>query len=212
MPIFVSNLYLKLLQFCNKDTSKVLTLNENNSWKGVFPDLPETDATGAAITYDVLEDPVPTGYTMTKSGSASAGFTNSKPAPSTIDIPVKKVWDGEALDSVKNYLLVNGRRDSSKVLTLNESNNWEGTFTGLPKTDDTGKAIEYDVEEDTVSGYNVSYSGDKTGFTVTNKKRTPPPPVPETGDSRRTLLYSCIAVFAAIVALVMLHALRKRRD
>ena len=56
-----------------KDTGASVTLNEGNSWKGSFINLPKY-ADGKEIEYTISEVTVE-GYTTTISGSASSGFT-----------------------------------------------------------------------------------------------------------------------------------------
>lgn len=57
-----------------------------------------------------------------------------------------------------------------KVLTLNENNKWEGSFTGLAKYNKDGSEIKYDVAELKIDGYESKKIGDaKIGFTFTNK-------------------------------------------
>lgn len=80
-------------------------------------------------------------------------------------ITIKKVWNTdastEAADSVTVQLLRNG--NVVKTATLNEQNNWQVTYTGMPESD------AYSIKEiDVPKGFTATYS--KTGyvFTVTN--------------------------------------------
>ena len=73
-----------------KDTGKTVTLNKDNSWKASFADLYKYE-NGKEISYDV-EEVVPNGYTVAKSGDAKAGFTltnKHEPTPTPTPTPKK---------------------------------------------------------------------------------------------------------------------------
>ena len=96
-------------------------------------------------------------------------FTNQKEGETT-KVRVQKEWDKTSVnlpDSIKVYLTVDGRR-VGRTATLNESNGWSYTWTGLPKYEDDGVTeIKYQVEEALVSGYVSSQS---EPVTVVNHK------------------------------------------
>ena len=59
--------------------------------------------------------------------------------------------------------------DTGSTVTLNNGNNWEDTFSNLAKYKADGTDIVYTVQEDLVTNYTSSVTGDATnGFTVTN--------------------------------------------
>ena len=157
-----------------KDTGKILTLNEDNEWKGTFKELDKNKA-GREIAYTIKEEPVPSGYEVAITGTAATGFlvTNTH-EPAEIEIPVEKTWndaenqDGKRTDSVTIKLLADGE-DTGKILTLNEDNEWKGKFTELDKNK-AGKEIAYTIKEEPVpSGYEVAITGTAaTRFLVTN--------------------------------------------
>ena len=106
----------------------------------------------------------------------------NEPVVEKTRIPVEKVWndgnnqDGSRPGSVTVKLLADGK-ETGNELTLNESNDWKGSFTGLPVYED-GTKIVYTVKETAVPGYASSISGDaENGFVITN---TPEPDEPET--------------------------------
>ena len=172
------------------------------TWTGLAKEENGTD-----IVYTVDEESVPTGYSKgtpssstDSSGNITVTITNTLNGipPETIDVHVKKSWEGDTESDrpgkVTVYLLVNGERDTSYgVLELNASGNWEGMFPGLPKTDANGDEIKYDVEEDpvpddyTMTSKTGSASG---GFTITNTKDETPPPEPGTIDVSVTKVWS----------------------
>ena len=156
-----------------EDTGKTLTLNEDNEWKGTFTDL-DQKKDGTNIVYTIEENPVPDGYEVAITGTATTGFvvTNTH-TPAKIEIPVEKTWydaddqDGKRTDSVTIKLFAGGE-DTGKTLTLNEDNEWKGTFTDLDQKKD-GTNIVYTIEESTVTGYTaVITETATTGFLVTN--------------------------------------------
>ena len=58
--------------------------------------------------------------------------------------------------------------DTGKSVTLDASNNWEYTFTGLRKYNGT-QEIQYSIKEDEMNFYMTSIAGDmENGFNVTN--------------------------------------------
>ena len=88
-------------------------------------------------------------------------------------IKVQKKWqdnDDQAHkrpDSVTIVLKGDGVEKARKTITAQE--NWEWTFTNLPKKNANGNDIVYTIEELSVDGYKTNIAGDvKNGFTVTN--------------------------------------------
>ena len=89
-----------------------------------------------------------------------------------IDISVRKIWDdndnqdGKRPESITVNLLVNG--DSVDSTTVSADDNWEYSFTNLPKYEN-GQEIVYTVSENEVAGYQSEISGDATaGFIIKN--------------------------------------------
>lgn len=84
-------------------------------------------------------------------------------------VGVTKKWIGPAADNVNVHLLADGV-DTGKSLTLDESNNWKGTFDKLPELNNDGSEISYTVSETPITDYSSSITGDaKTGYVITNK-------------------------------------------
>lgn len=145
------------------------TVTAVDGWKWSFDKLPAKDDLGNDIKYSISEEPVP-GYTAVYDHySVKNIYTGS-----TVDIPVKKVWDddedsaGIRPSSVTVYLYADNVKAEDRYLVLNSANNWSGVFNGLPKYSG-GTAIDYEIREVPVAGYSAEISGDsKAGFTVTN--------------------------------------------
>ena len=121
-----------------------------------FADLPQTTATGAAITYKV-EEVLPAGY-LASSNQDGNEFYNTQ---LTTEVTGSKTWtlvDGEADPTIT----INLYRDDNpnvvyKSTTVTGSGNY--TFSDLPQTTATGTAITYSVMEVLPAGYLADQSG-----------------------------------------------------
>ena len=148
-----------------------ITLSESNGWKGVFSNLPQRDASGAVIKYEVAEVSVK-GYSSKVTGDAEHGFTVTNASTAKVSVPVEKKWVGPAAAKATVRLLADGE-DTGRSVELTESNNWKGSFEGLAKYSESGDEISYTVAEDAVEGYSSKVTGDaEHGFTVTNTVKT----------------------------------------
>ena len=161
------------------DTGKSVTLNERNNWQHTFEGLKKKNTDGSEIQYTVKEDAI-TNYDSSITGDMENGFTVTNTNTEKISVPVKKVWVGKEADSATIKLLADGTEKES--VTLTKDDNWEHTFSNLPKYADDGHEIEYTVDEVHIDGYSTTISGtDVTGFNITNTILiTPVPPVTPT--------------------------------
>ena len=161
------------------DTGKSVTLNERNNWQHTFEGLKKKNTDGSEIQYTVKEDAI-TNYDSSITGDMENGFTVTNTNTEKISVPVKKVWVGKEADSVTIKLLADGTEKES--VTLTKDDNWEHTFSNLPKYADDGHEIEYTVDEVHIDDYSTTISGTAaTGFTITNTILiTPVPPVTPT--------------------------------
>ena len=102
------------------------------------------------------------------------------PSKETVELSVKKVWEGTKLDKVEIKLLANG--EETDMVFLNDNNNWKYTFKGLAKNDENGKLIDYSVREVVPKGYIAKVEKDdrENSFVITNKKT--PSKIIQTGD------------------------------
>ena len=148
------------------DTGKSVTLNERNNWQHTFEGLKKKNTDGSEIQYTVKEDAI-TDYDSSITGDMENGFTVTNTNTEKISVPVKKVWVGEEADSATIKLLADGTEKES--FTLTKDDNWEHTFSNLPKYADDGHEIEYTVDEVHIDDYSTTISGTAaTGFTITN--------------------------------------------
>ena len=148
-----------------------ITLSESNGWKGSFKGLPKYSESGSEVRYTVAEDAVE-GYSSKVSGDAERGFTVTNASTAKVSVPVEKKWVGPAAEKATVRLLADGKATGDSI-ELSKSNNWKGSFEGLPKYSKSGAVIDYAVAEDAVEGYSSKVSGDaERGFTVTNTVKT----------------------------------------
>ena len=161
------------------DTGKSVTLNERNNWQHTFEGLKKKNTDGSEIQYTVKEDAI-TNYNSSITGDMENGFTVTNTNTEKISVPVKKVWVGKEADSATIKLLADGTEKES--VTLTKDDNWEHTFSNLPKYADDGHEIEYTVDEVHIDDYSTTISGTAaTGFNITNTILiTPVPPVTPT--------------------------------
>ena len=172
-------------------------------------------------TYKVKEKTAPSGYELndteytlevTSTGGALQTITDK---PIKTDISVTKTWVGPKAGPVTIHLFANGT-DTGTTLTLDDSNNWTGSFYNVRKYDQSGTEIQYTVTEDAVNGYDTTITGDQTtGFIITNteqpKNVTPPKQnttTPKTSDSTNIYLYFGM-LFVGIITSGYLFAKRK---
>ncbi|MBP3891213.1 MAG: Cna B-type domain-containing protein [Solobacterium sp.] len=177
-------------------TSQKVT--EANSWKCTFTDLPKYKEF-KEIKYTLEEEPVEgyelVGITEKKQDEeldndkieeldnieTKSYIITNKHVPETINLVVKKTWEGDSEDTrpatIVVKLLADKKEIQSKEISVNEQ--WTYTFVDLPKYKD-GKEIVYTIEETKVEGYEepVVKKDGESGFTITNKYVPTPTPTP----------------------------------
>ena len=146
------------------------------------------NVSGEAITYAVEEAEI-SGYKIKVTGDQNNGFTITN--TETVPVKVTKKWDGKVGEAINVYIKNGSQVVEKKIVTKaavvsGDSTTWAITVD-VPKYDESGKEIDYSVDEDAMSGYTKAISGDKNkGFVITNKEKpqepnTPPtPPTPPT--------------------------------
>lgn len=203
----------------NKETNKTLTLDESSNWQGEFKDLAKYDETdGHEIVYMIQEVKID-GYTTGMSGTAKDGFTITNTIDGKVSVPVTKTWVGTPTDSIIVNLYADGKKvDSQK---LSKDNNWQYTFKDLEQYKD-GKEITYTIEEEKVSGYSTTITGDaKNGYTITNTKDTPKIPnkpntppkkttTPKTGDSFNVGSFVGLLILSSTLLIII--GLKRRKE
>lgn len=148
------------------DTGKSVTLNEGNNWEHTFEGLKKKNTDGSEIQYTVKEDAI-TNYDSSITGNMTNGYKVKNTNTEKVNVPVKKQWVGTLGSSVTVKLLADG--NPKKTAEIKADDNWEHTFSNLPKYADDGHEIEYTVDEVHIDGYSTTISGTAaTGFTITN--------------------------------------------
>lgn len=140
-----------------------------------------TGADGTAVTpnvvfeanYEVKEIEAPFGYKLNntvytiQTSVSQDNIVTVKDEPITRDIKVSKTWVGNTGTQAIMHLYADNV-DTGKSVTLDTSNNWEYTFTGLRKYNGN-QEIQYSIKEDEMNFYMTSVVGDMdNGFNVTN--------------------------------------------
>ena len=139
-------------------------ISEEDGWKYSFTGLAKYDENKQEIKYTIDESEVEK-YTKQINGYdiVNTYIPENPPSPETIDINGIKTWnddnnkDGIRPKAIKVKLLANGEEKTSIIIT--EEQNWEYSFTQLPKFDDNGNEIKYTVDEETVNGYTKKVDG-----------------------------------------------------
>ncbi|MFC0265913.1 Cna B-type domain-containing protein [Alloscardovia macacae] len=167
----------------------------DGTWSHTFTDIPTHDASGAQLSYTVLEDPVAGYEAGAYSGDAASGFTITN-AKRFIDIPVRKVWldaqgavDTSNTNPVTVELWKNGVA-TGRTVELNASNNFTGRFTNVAVDPGSNADEVYSVRESGANGSLISVNGalymvddndgkvtDAAGVTITNMRLTTDNPV-----------------------------------
>ncbi|WP_455093331.1 Cna B-type domain-containing protein, partial [Parvimonas micra] len=173
----LSSVKVKLLA----DGKKVdeVTLNEQNNWKHTFTNLNKYKDDGKTeIKYTVEEEKI-NGYDTEIKENSKNDFTITNKNNEKVKIPVEKKWednnnqDGKRVKEIVVRLLQDGI-PTTKVLKLNEQNNWKGEFTDLDKYNAQGNEIKYTVKEETVvEGYDTEIIAGQVdgalGYIIKNK-------------------------------------------
>lgn len=135
-------------------------------------------------------------------------------------------------DSTIEIFLINYQNDSSvqyakpqaildqktaykqEEFDLSKTDNWTKTFTNLPVTDEQGNKYVYSVKEESMVGYDVSYSnnnGISTGnIQVINKKNNSSVLLPITGGKGTILGYLMGLMFIVATSIVMSVKVKKK--
>lgn len=151
---------------------QTVTLNTSNKWKHKFTSLPLYSNDGKKFSYTVKEHPVQ-GYessTETRLDGRDVVITNKNTEKTSVK--VTKNWvGGQSVESVHVTLFADGKA-TSKTVDLTKTDNWQYTFTDLPKynTDrNDGHKIVYTVQERRVDGFEPNYTENVDNeFVITN--------------------------------------------
>ena len=161
---------INLLADGNKIASKTVKEDKDGNWKWTFENLDKYKG-GKEIKYTVAEEKVD-GYT-TAVAENGRDVTNTH-RPEKTSVSGTKTWDdnrnqdGKRPDHIILHLFANGTELTDKVKVVTAENDWEWSFTDLPKYAN-GTELTYTVTEEAVTGYTTDITGNAaTGFTITN--------------------------------------------
>lgn len=181
------------------DDELMATLELTTSWqdKVTSSELPAYNADGTKAEYYVVERDVPN-YTSdtTKTGESTDNstqkMTQSFKSVNTLEVvsvKAEKEWVGDTVSDRPGYVELYLQQSTDGTTwenvwnnstqykaTVTATNDWSWTFENLPKYDQSGNLLKYQVVEGDVEGYNVGYSTtDEDGnftTTITNTKKT----------------------------------------
>ncbi|MDQ8837454.1 Cna B-type domain-containing protein, partial [Streptococcus ruminantium] len=159
---------IKVNLLANGTIVQTKEVTAENDWSYKFSGLDQHDKDGEKIVYTVSEEKVD-GYETKVEGT---NITNTH-TPETTQVSGTKTWndnndqDGKRPKSITVNLLADGKVVQSQEVTA--ANNWEYTFTDLPKYAN-GKEIVYTVSEEKVDGYETKVEG--TNITNTHTPET----------------------------------------
>ena len=174
--------------------------SSSDKWEKLIENLPRYDEYGREYTYTVKEHAVSgwsTTYTVSKSvvtdtSTANSGkdylvpqttyaYSNTKGPDSSLRFDVAKEWLDESdlttrtPVTVSVYRLSDDKKTATKVdgstRTLSDSNGWS-TRIYINKQDDNDTVDNYIIREDTINGFEVSYSNDKSIYDIQDKSQT----------------------------------------
>ena len=160
----------------------------NEDWSYKFTDLPKYNAQGNEIAYTVVEQEAATDglkfYTNEISGEYKTGITiknKFKVPEDKIEVEVTKHWEDNnnanhrRPTSIKYVLKGNGLTKEQEVIgNISTDENWNYTFTNLPKYNAQGNEIVYTVDEQEVNTGDLKfYTKEVNGFNVTNTFKVP---------------------------------------
>ena len=145
---------------------------DGNVWSYSFEKLKRYTDDGKEITYTV-EEVIPEGYEQEVSQDGRI-FTNTVIESDLTQITVQgtKTWldydGGELPESITIRLLADSEEMDQAV--VDESTGWSFEFKDLPRFMENGTPIIYEVEEDSINGYESHIDGDaENGFEVVNR-------------------------------------------
>ncbi len=137
-----------------------VTVTEVENWEWSFTDLPKYDENNQKINYHITEDEVYDYSTaIGERNETTDGYQIDVTNTEITSIFGTKTWnDGNNADNKRPTSIVihlfAGEAEIDSV-TVTEAENWEWSFTNLPKYDENNQKIDYHIAEDPVYGYDT---------------------------------------------------------
>ena len=159
-------------------------LNSNN-WIYTFNNLPKYDVNGNEIQYELSEENLNSKFYSSNINQESKTVTNTFNVPEEkISVKVTKTWNdnnNEAGKRPERVTLKLSGNEKEYIQEINASNadpsnnnNWEYTFTDLPKYDENGDEITYTVDElDLNNKFYIKSSVNQDTKTIVNTFQVP---------------------------------------
>lgn len=149
-------------------------LNDANNWQYLWEELPEYSESGSKIVWEVAEKKVRDYTVLVEREGLTFVVTNTavpEDETETLKKTVQKVWSDKGYEdkrpkSISVSLLKNGEPYDEQ--TLSEQNDWVYTWKELPRNDESGNAISWTIQEDSVSGYKGTVEQKGNTFVLTN--------------------------------------------
>ena len=150
----------------------VYTITESGNVSGVINDAIST-RTVSITAHDNGDGTLRFDKVIQKDGNTvdNAEFINTY---ETTSVSGTKSWsDGDNQDGIRPKkitinLLADGVKVNSQEVTPDANGNWTYSFTDLQKYKEEGQLIDYTVEEDPVTGYNVTTTKTVNGYNILN--------------------------------------------
>ena len=150
----------------------VYTITESGNVSGVINDAIST-RTVSITAHDNGDGTLRFDKVIQKDGNTvdNAEFINTY---ETTSVSGTKSWsDGDNQDGIRPKkitinLLADGVKVNSQEVTPDANGNWTYSFTDLQKYKEEGQLIDYTVEEDPVTGYNVTTTKTVNGYDILN--------------------------------------------
>lgn len=145
------------------DEEAAAIIANNGAWGTSSYAYNNTYLTGTTIDVDTLDED---GDNFVRKDYTKVGLKEHS-------FDVKKNWvddnnrDGIRPENITVHLYADGS-DTGKILTLNESNNWEGAFEHIPYANPDGTKIHYTVVEDSIDQYTTDIAAAGTSAKIKN--------------------------------------------
>ena len=159
--------------------------SNSNNWIYTFNDLAKYDVNGNEIQYELSEENLNSKFYSSNVNQENKTVTNTFNVPDEkVSIKVTKTWNdnnneaGKRPESVTLKLSGNGKEYTQEVNASNAAssnkNNWEYTFTDLPKYDENGDEITYTIDElDLHNDFYIKSSVNQDTKTIVNTFQVP---------------------------------------
>ncbi|MDT2813952.1 Cna B-type domain-containing protein [Vagococcus carniphilus] len=166
-------LYRNNLPMIDENYKPIIQAVKGPEWTYKFEDLEKYDSKGEEFKYSVREIPV-SDYKAQVIGN---NIVNTYENNDVTEVLGKKIWDDHdnKLNSRPEKIVVelyqNNQKKPFDTREVDESNDWEYAFRGLPKYDDNLTPYTYTVKEKVIPHYEASYEKNNITNTYINDEK-----------------------------------------